>query len=512
MNTSGAASVDSPAQAGSGRLLLGICLVLGGSLVQGATLNYILTPMREELGFSQAAESVALAIPFVASLLVVFVAGQFGERLGHRRVIAWMSAAVALGSVLVAVAPGINTVVVGLLVESMGATAIQIIVLSLLSDRFTAPTARAAAFGTYGMVGPTVWLVFPVLAGLLVDFSWRWVPLVWVLAGLVILLAAGLLLPPAQRILPVGEFLTAVLAGVALAAAVQTLTRIDDDGLVSVGTLGAAAAALAAGVGTVLLLRRRPEASFSLQPLSQGATRALLTIVVIIPLINTLFLMTMAFQYLYGLTVLQTALALVPAQAAAVLGSRLFAAPLMARWGPVRAGQILFIALAASLLVSLAVTPTSPLWVPILYVAVFNMLAVAASITITNGLMQSDPATGSGLLSAYRGSGIAVGGALAVVVMNSAVFGLAQWTMQDAFEANGLTQEQAQQQMSQVQAQTSSPNVLSQYAVPLPDGTDVSSVLAETIARGLHINGLLGAALCLLALFLLSRTRLPQPV
>ncbi len=47
---------------------------------------------------------------------------------------------------------GVPAAVIGLLIEGIAATAIQII--GLLSDRFPEPRARAAAFGTFGMVSP----------------------------------------------------------------------------------------------------------------------------------------------------------------------------------------------------------------------------------------------------------------------------------------------------------------------------------------------------------------------
>ncbi len=490
---------------GTRRILVGICLVFGGVLIEGATLNYMLTPMLDELGLSQEDASVALTIPWVASLLVVFAAGRLGDRRGHREVISWASVVVILGSVLVAAAEGITLVALGLLLESLGATTIQIVTLGLLSDRFSAPSARSAAFGTFGMVSPAVWLMFPVLAGVLIQYSWRLVPLVWALGGLLALAMARLLLPAARRTERLGDMATPVLAGITLSAFVQTVTRIGDDGLLSWWTLATASVTILCGLLLLVLLRHRTDAGFSLGPLRVGATRALLIVVIIVPFINTVFLMTMAFQYLYGLSVLQTALALVPAQLAAVLGSRLVAAPLMRRWGLTRTAQVFFLLTSAFMLLSFAVTPSAPLWIPIAYIAGYNALTVAASITVTNAVMNADPAVGSGVLSAYRMSAGAVGGSLAVVVMNSVVFALSRWFMQTEFEQNGLDSQQAQQQMAAVQEQSTSPALIQQYSVPLPDGTDVSSVIADTIATGIHVNGVLGSVLALVCVLLVTR-------
>lgn len=487
------------AQQTSRRILLGICLAVGGSFTVVASFNYLLTPMLADLGLTQSQASVALSIPPIASLLIVFLAGRLGEQRGHRTVMLWMS---------VAIAQGLPAVVIGLLIEGIAATAIQIIGISLLSDRFAEPQARAAAFGTFGMVSPFVWLSLPVLTGWIVgEASWRWVPTLWAAFGLAMFVATLTLLPRPASTSPVGEIATPILAGATVATAVQWLNRVSDDGLVSPIALVSLGATVALAVAVVVLMRRLPSPTFSIAPLRVGRARALLAVVIIIPLINTVFFMTLAFQYLYGLTVLQTALVMVPAQAAAVLGTRYIAGPLMRRIGVPRTAMLLFAVLSVAMLGVFAVTPTSPLWVPILYVTAYNLLTVAASITVTSAVLTSAPDVDSGQLSAYRGSAQSLGAVLAVVVMNAAVFTLGRLFMSFELQANGLSQEDAASTMAQIQAAATSPDVMSQYAVPLPSGVETSQVMADSIVAGLHVNGVLGALLAVACVFLVRGRR-----
>lgn len=496
-----------PAATSARRTLLGICLIVGGSFTVMASFNYMLTPMLADLGLTQQQASVALSIPPIASLLVVFLAGRLGDSLGHRVVLTWMSVGFMVGSAIVAIAQGLPAVVVGLLIEGIAATAIQIVGIGLLSDRFPEPKARAVAFGTFGMVSPFVWLCFPVLTGWVVgELSWRWVPAIWVACGAVMLTATRVLLSRAHEQSPTGEVITPILAGATVAAGVQALNRVSDDGLLAPVTLLSVGVTAALAVLVAFLMRRLTAPTFSLAPLRVGRSRALLGTIVIIPLINTVFFMTMAFQYLYGLTVLQTALVMVPAQAGAVLGTRLIAGPLMRRVGIARTAQVLFAVLAVAMLGSFFVTADSPLWVPILYVTVYNVLTVAASITVTSGVLISAPGVDSGQLSAYRGSAQALGQVLAVVVMNTAVFTLGRVFLSDDLQAQGLTEDEAAAQMSDIQAAATSPDVMSQYAVPLPSGEQVSDVIANSIAAGLHVNGVIGAILAL-ACVALARQR-----
>lgn len=496
-----ATETDLPA--GSRRVLVGICLAVGGSFTVIASFNYVLTPMLADLGLTQEQASVALSIPPIASLLIVFLAGRLGDRRGHRTVMLWMSVAFIVGSLTVAIAQGLPAVVIGLLIEGIAATAIQIIGIGLLSDRFPAPQARAAAFGTFGMVSPFVWLCLPVLTGWIVgEASWRWVPVMWAAFGAIMLLATLTLLPRPTSTSPVGEVITPILAGATIAAAVQWLNRVSDEGLWSPITLTSLAAAIAFAWILFILMRRMPSPTFSVAPLRVGRARALLAVVIIIPFINTVFLMTIAFQYLYGLTVLQTALVMVPAQAAAVLGTRLIAGPLMRRIGVTRTAMLLFAVLSVAMLTVFAVTSSSPLWVPMLYVMVYNLLTVAASITVTSAVLTSAPGVDSGQLSAYRGSAQSLGAVLAVVVMNAAVFTLGRLFVQLDLQANGLSEDDAAATVAQIQASATSPDVMTQYAVPLPSGVETSAVMADGIAAGLHVNGVIGAVLALACVFL----------
>jgi hypothetical protein len=61
--------------------------------------------------------------------------------------------------------------------------------------------------------------------------------------------------------------------------------------------------------------------------------------------------------------------------------------------------------------------------------------------------------------------------------------------------------------MSSIQAASTSPDVMSQYAVPLPSGVETSTVMADSIAAGLHVNGVVGAILAVACVFLVRERR-----
>ena len=86
--------------------------------------------------------------------------------------------------------------------------------------------------------------------------------------------------------------------------------------------------------------------------------------------------------------------------------------------------------------------------------------------------------------------------------MNTVVFGLARLYMSADLEANGLSQADAASLMGEIESSSTSVDLMSQYAAPLPSGVETSEVIAESIAAGLHINGVIGAVLALVCVLL----------
>lgn len=443
------------------QVVIAVCLVTGISLVLGAGLTFLVSPMLADLGLSSEQGSIALALPSIGSLLVVFVAGRLGDRIGHRSVILAASAGFILGSACLAAAQGMAMVGLGLLLAGASATAIQIVALGLLQVCVPHGPARVSGFTTFGMVFPVVYLVIPVLTGWTLGIaSWRVVPIAWAVIGLVIPLATlRLIAPPAVR-LPVGELWTPFLAGAALASFVQGLNSGHDYGWTQPRTIVELTLALACGLAVALLARSGRTISLSLAPLRQRPLRLLLLCVVLVVTANTLIYATLGLEYLYGKSALAAALYLIPAQVASVIGAKIIAAQLMTRWGSARAGVVLICAFGVSLLTLFAMSATSSAAQLVLSSALFSMFGFA-SITVVNAAVMSHAPEGeSGTVSAYRGAASSLGGAFSVVFLGGAIAAVISAT---SVEPTG----------------------------ELPD--------AAALANGLQTHGILGAALAVAA-------------
>lgn len=404
------------------RLVGAVCVITAISLVVGASLTFLVSPMLEDLGLTSDQGTLALALPSLGSLLVVFIAGRLGDRVGHRTVILGASAAFIAGSVCVTAAQGMALLTIGLLLVGASATAVQIVALGLLQSSIPSGAARVSAFTTFGMVFPAVYLVVPVITGATVaSASWRWVPFGWTLLGLLTpVIALRLIERPAAR-LSVGEMWTPFLGGLALAALIQGINSGHDHGWTSPRTLAAFVVAILSVALVSFLDRSGRVTSLELAPLRKPALVLLLVTVVLLVTANTLIFVTLAMEYLYGEDALTAAIFLVPAQAAAVIGAKVVAGSLMRRLGTRRAGIIVMGGFSLSLLTLLAMQAMSPAWQLTASAAAFSLFGFA-SITVANAaVMAQSPPGAAGAVSAYRGAASSVGGALSVVVLGGAI-------------------------------------------------------------------------------------------
>ena len=123
-----------------------------------------------------------------AALLVPF--GKLGDVLGRRRVFRAGLLAFVAGSALAAAAPSVEFLVAARLLQAAGAAAVTPTSLGLVLPLFPVER-RSTVIGAWAALGGVGAATGPVLGGLLVGLSWRWVFLVNVPIGLVAYVLAG---------------------------------------------------------------------------------------------------------------------------------------------------------------------------------------------------------------------------------------------------------------------------------------------------------------------------------
>jgi len=404
------------------RVTLTIAVIVGLTLLVTTGLTFLVEPMAEDLSLSDAAVERALVAPTIASLLVVFVAGRAGDRIGQRRTIIVAGAIFTLGAVVLATAqaePGVN---IGLALCGAGAIVIQVVALSLLQH--TAPDGRAhvAAFTTFGMVFPIAFLVLPIVTALMLAVvDWRWVPVTWAVSGVVVIVMARLLLERSDRRGASGEWASPILAGVALMAGTRALDEVGANPADMRTIVISGAVCIAAAVACIVVMRTAANPGFSLRPILGAMMLPLMIGVALVTLIQILTYVSIAMEYLYEMTPFEASLAIAPAQLGAILGAKVVAGRLTERWGVGLTGRGLLLATGLVMLLLVFMDPATPAWYLVLVSTLFSLTGMAALTVLNLDIMGRAPAGSTGAVSAFRTAASSVGSAVSMAVLGAVV-------------------------------------------------------------------------------------------
>lgn len=402
------------------RVTLAISVIVGLTLLVATGLTFLVAPMAEDLRLSDAAVEDVLVLPALAALLVIFVAGRAGDRFGQRRVMMVAAAGFTAGALIVAAATGEVAVEIGLALCGAGAVVMQVVGVSLLQQTASEGQSHVSAFTTYGMVFPIAFLVLPVVtAGLLGVVGWRWIPLGWAAAGVLMALLAWVLLGGTPGVSSAGEWLTPLLAGISLAAGSLTIAEIDNIEIEPERILIGTVLAVIAGLACFAAMRTTTRPGFSLAPLSGRVMRALMIGVVLLSLVQMLTYISIFLEFFYGMSAFEVSLIIAPAQIGAIFGAKLLAQRAVRRWGVARAGQILMLATGVTMLPLVLMQVTTPAWYLIVCATAFSFAGMGALTVINMDVMGRAPADATGAVSALRTAASTVGTALGMALLGT---------------------------------------------------------------------------------------------
>jgi EmrB/QacA subfamily drug resistance transporter len=160
-------------------------------MLDSTVINLALPAMQAELDTSTAAlQWVPNAYLLTIAALVV-TGGRLGDIFGRRRLFDIGLALFAAGSVVAALAPSIDVLIAGRVIQGVGAAALLPLSLALVSDAFP-DDEQARAMGIWAAVSSIALAVGPLLGGLVVELDWRllfWVNLPLAAAGIAIVRA-----------------------------------------------------------------------------------------------------------------------------------------------------------------------------------------------------------------------------------------------------------------------------------------------------------------------------------
>ncbi|MGW1952106.1 MFS transporter [Streptomyces sp. NPDC001920] len=388
-----------------------------------SVVNVALPSMRADLGLSaQGLQWVvnAYAIAFAGFMLL---GGRAGDLYGRKRMFLVGLSLFTLASLAGGLARQEWHLLAARAVQGLGAAVLAPSTLTILTAAVPEGAARARAIATWTAVGAGGGAAGGLVGGVLVDvLSWRWVLLINVPVGAVVL--AGAVLWLAESRAEDGNRLDlpgAVLVTAGLATLAYGISQTEAEGWTATATVVPLLAGLAL-IGAFLAVQARTAAP--LMPLGLLRLRSVSSANVAMFLSGSAmfcmwFFMTLYAQNVLGYTPLEAGLALVPSSLAVIVGSKL--APRLMRATGVRNVAVLGTVVAAvgfgwqSTLDATGAYLTSIMVPGVLMMLGAGLAATPLAALATSGARPGEAGLVSGLVNTSR----TMGGSLGLAVMST---------------------------------------------------------------------------------------------
>ncbi len=217
------------------RKKLALLAAILGSFVAGldaTVVNVALPTIREELGGGLAGQQWISNAYLLTLASLILVGGSLGDLFGERRIFSLGVAGFGVASLICAIAPSVELLVVARALQGIFGALLTPSALAVIIAAFP-PAERGAAIGSWTAWTGIAFVVGPLAGGVLVDVtSWRWIFLInipFVLVTLFVVAKAVEERPrPASR--PHVDIVGAVLCAVGLGGPVYGLTRQPEAG------------------------------------------------------------------------------------------------------------------------------------------------------------------------------------------------------------------------------------------------------------------------------------------
>jgi EmrB/QacA subfamily drug resistance transporter len=377
--------------------------------------------------------SVSAYTLVMASLLLL--AGSTADRLGRKRTLLTGLSLFTFASVLCSLAPTIELLVAARVLQGIGASMLNPVAMSIITNTFTDPRERAHAVGVWGAVFGASLALGPIVGGALVTGAgWQWIFLINVPLGLAAIVLVSRFVPESKalrprRVDPVGQVLVIVL----LASVTYGVIEGPSSGWTSAPIVAAFATAAAALLAVLRYEPRRRDPLIDLKffrstPFSASIA---LSVAAYASFGGFLFLNTLYLQNVRHLSPIEAGLTTVPIALMTVVASPI-SGRLVGRSGPRTPLAIAGVALAVAGWMLVDVGASTALgWILAAYV-VFGIGIGFVNAPITNAAVSGMPRAQAGVAAALattsRQFGQAIGVAVAGAVA-SASAAAAWWTL-----------------------------------------------------------------------------------
>jgi len=296
--------------------------VLGSSMamLDGTVVNVALPTIGKDLHTSLAGLQWIVTAYTLTLAGLILLGGALGDRHGRRRIFVIGVIWFALASVLCGLAPDIGVLIAARALQGIGGALLTPGSLAIIQAAFVADD-RPKAIGAWSGLGGVAGAVGPFLGGWIIgSVGWRWIFLLNLPLAAAVVAVTVRHVPETRDPTSHGRFdwTGAILAALALAGITYALIEAPGKGLARAALIGAAG--ILAGIGFVLLERRRGRAGSSVPPMlpldvfasRQFTAVNVITFVIYGALGATIFLLVLQLQVVSGYTPLQAGLSLLP--------------------------------------------------------------------------------------------------------------------------------------------------------------------------------------------------------
>ncbi|ULQ55657.1 DHA2 family efflux MFS transporter permease subunit [Flavihumibacter rivuli] len=284
-------------------------------IMDTSIIGVALPAIKEELQYTQSGLQWIFNAYVVLFGGLLLLGGRLSDLFGARKLFLWGFAILTISSLLAGLAWSPASLNTGRALQGLGSALIAPSAMTLLMSTFTDPKELGKAFGFWGASAAAGGSAGVFLGGVITEWlDWRWVFLVNIPIGLIVLALGKQYLLPGKKVEGKIDWAGAIQSTVALITLVYAIVSAESAGWISVQTIGILAASISLFI--VFIIRQKnsqspilPLSIFKAPNLSAGNISMALMAAAWIPL---WFFLNLYLQQILQLNAFQSGLALLP--------------------------------------------------------------------------------------------------------------------------------------------------------------------------------------------------------
>lgn len=497
-------------------VLVSAASALFASFLFVASWGVVILPVQRDFGAGGEGEILLRQLPDIAGLFTVPVVGALGARIKSFRIVTASALTMLLGASAMVLASGLGWLVSGMCLAGVGRAMLGVVAFAAVGECIRDEGRRASAFAVLGAAPTLAFAGGPVLAGWLMGAGdWRLVGAIWLASAAMVLVSAWgfrAAVSTADRPVRSSELGNAVLAGCALVGVVQSMGSVAKHGPQSPFAVAWMGVTLAT-ILTWAVTRRKRGVQVDGPALRIGGLWPVLVVAMLAQCGDLWFYLGALARFMKGLTPLEISLALLPAQAAGVLGAAL-AGRLIRGAGLRLTGTVMLGAFSAAMLASCMQSVGLPLWVSVALLCVAAAAELGAGVCVSQAVIGRAPAGFERQVSACRTAATGIGNAMTLLLVATSVQRAMAESMRERAEAEDMGAARVEALVTAVRENVPNVEVAAQLGLSPVSLDEFRETRREVMVDGFREHGLVSGGVLAVAaagFWFVHRSEGPRP-